>query len=723
MTRIPRLIIDGMIAVLGALGALFCLSTAFSLTLNPMIPILVTVISAYLFTACFLWKRALWLLLPFGLLMGLLLALHFDRLGATALTLVHNILSRFSSAYPNFSFAIPPVEEGLYNDVTALYALLGVILAGWMAWAVGYRSCLITVAGTLPFLLLCVIINDTPPHVLPLILLLTAWVTVLMAQIRPTEAPLLTAARTLLTLLAVLLLLTVIGTAYPKEDTRLQELPPLVQSILDRLPGPMQNMLSRDSQGFRSEELGADTDEVLDLTTQGTRERKDTVMLQVSSTESGVLYLRGAAKDIYTGSRWESRGDSTTAEAVYSHTSLGAAFGGDYQAAVQVANILEDADVAFTPYGFISCAGAEDIVNDLRVPCYQDDYICYYWPGVGELDLSDSQNYFNPNPGYDRYVADTCLDLPRSTRQALYDLALSYGYDPDLSTLDTVAWVAEFVRTVGTYQLHVSRQPTNYDFAVYFLTESQKGYCVHFATAAATMLRALGVPSRYASGYRVTIPEAGAVTDVTDMDTHAWAEAYMEGLGWIPIETTPGFGSSANLPEVAHEPEPSQAPEPAAPSEEPAAPSEEPAAPSEVPPSPSAVEPSAVPGVPQETSGNGHPLRMLLWIPVLLLLAAAFLFVRRLLILRRRSARFHGDNPNQALIEQWLYLEQLARWDVEIPDGMENLALKAKFSQHEITKEELTGFSMVVKKLRQETLAGLKGWRLLKFRWIDCLDG
>ena len=64
-----------------------------------------------------------------------------------------------------------------------------------------------------------------------------------------------------------------------------------------------------------------------------------------------------------------------------------------------------------------------------------------------------------------------------------------------MSTAQTIAWVAEFIRSVGTYKLNVSRQPTNFDFALYFLEQSKEGYCVHFATAAAVMYRALGIPA------------------------------------------------------------------------------------------------------------------------------------------------------------------------------------------------------------------------------------
>ena len=49
-----------------------------------------------------------------------------------------------------------------------------------------------------------------------------------------------------------------------------------------------------------------------------------------------------------------------------------------------------------------------------------------------------------------------------------------------MSTAQTIAWVAEFIRSVGTYKLNVSRQPTNFDFALYFWSRARRATVVHF---------------------------------------------------------------------------------------------------------------------------------------------------------------------------------------------------------------------------------------------------
>ena len=76
------------------------------------------------------------------------------------------------------------------------------------------------------------------------------------------------------------------------------------------------------------------------------------------------------------------------------------------------------------------------------------------------------------------------------------------------------------------------------------------GYCVHYASALAILGRSLGVPTRIAIGYK-TRPQAATeqgdaqhdaaapVRYATNHDLHAWTEAYIDNVGWIPFDCTP----------------------------------------------------------------------------------------------------------------------------------------------------------------------------------------
>lgn len=146
---------------------------------------------------------------------------------------------------------------------------------------------------------------------------------------------------------------------------------------------------------------------------------------------------------------------------------------------------------------------------------------------------------------YRSYVYDNFCEYPEEQLPRLTEFLEESGFrQGDL--YESLADVLSYLRSSAVYNLDAGNTPEGEDFVEYFLFESQEGYCAHFASAAVLMLRYLGVPARYATGYSVsadtfTKDETGAYTAVvTDMQAHAWAEVYLDGVGWIPVEMTPG---------------------------------------------------------------------------------------------------------------------------------------------------------------------------------------
>jgi transglutaminase-like putative cysteine protease len=74
-----------------------------------------------------------------------------------------------------------------------------------------------------------------------------------------------------------------------------------------------------------------------------------------------------------------------------------------------------------------------------------------------------------------------------------------------------------------------------------FLFTSKHGYCQQFAGAMALLLRMGGVPARVATGF-TTGSYDGANHDyvVSDLDAHAWVEAWFPRYGWVRFDPTPG---------------------------------------------------------------------------------------------------------------------------------------------------------------------------------------
>ena len=58
-------------------------------------------------------------------------------------------------------------------------------------------------------------------------------------------------------------------------------------------------------------------------------------------------------------------------------------------------------------------------------------------------------------------------------------------------------------------------------------------------------LRAHGIPARYAEGYYLPIAKTQSSADgtaaLTGQDAHVWAEVYFDGIGWLPVDATPGY--------------------------------------------------------------------------------------------------------------------------------------------------------------------------------------
>ena len=67
---------------------------------------------------------------------------------------------------------------------------------------------------------------------------------------------------------------------------------------------------------------------------------------------------------------------------------------------------------------------------------------------------------------------------------------------------------------------------------------ARRGVCQDFAHVMLAMLRRLGLPARYVSGYLAPLPEAMTDGRPSEMATHAWVEVQLPGLGWVGVDPT-----------------------------------------------------------------------------------------------------------------------------------------------------------------------------------------
>ncbi len=97
--------------------------------------------------------------------------------------------------------------------------------------------------------------------------------------------------------------------------------------------------------------------------------------------------------------------------------------------------------------------------------------------------------------------------------------------------LDAVSILSDFVAYHIIYDLSYSDPDTT----ACEVFETRRGVCGAFSALLVSMLRTVGIPARFVSGYAFT--NIGEVS-CSNFIAHSWIEVYIPGSGWIPIDPT-----------------------------------------------------------------------------------------------------------------------------------------------------------------------------------------
>lgn len=221
-----------------------------------------------------------------------------------------------------------------------------------------------------------------------------------------------------------------------------------------------------------------------------------------------------------------------------------------------------------------------------NVAAPDDEYLPYYSPDTdkkaapgttaeyeyymyhGDLDdhvkeYFDSLKYFHDF--YDFYDSLEYFHVPEENREALDRFCVEAGLKKGESLDAAAKKLRDYFQKNIPYTTRPGATPYQKDFVNYFLTENRKGYCAHYASAAALIFRQLGYMTRYVEGYVIDpadisadgqvldgekqddyysgympIDETAVVSvDITDAGAHAWIEVYDWSCGWRVVDVTP----------------------------------------------------------------------------------------------------------------------------------------------------------------------------------------
>lgn len=219
-------------------------------------------------------------------------------------------------------------------------------------------------------------------------------------------------------------------------------------------------------------------------------------------------------------------------------------------------------EYSFQFYPIKSSIDTVFFTTERQISGVRDFYLDSAWIFADVLGISpDAQNrkglvfadFFRQLQAYHQYLYEAYTELPEDTLQAAQELLEKYNLHVPMSEqrIDVqmaISSVRSLLQQSCRYSLSPREIPADADFTTYFLEESKEGYCVHFATAAAVLLRAMGIPTRYAEGFVLSAEDFSGERDeedyipIRDNRAHAWIEVYDPiQLEWIPVEMTPGF--------------------------------------------------------------------------------------------------------------------------------------------------------------------------------------
>lgn len=235
----------------------------------------------------------------------------------------------------------------------------------------------------------------------------------------------------------------------------------------------------------------------------------------------------------------------------------------------------------YLPYMLAGIKGADDSAFvqdtylDKKILDKKFQFSTWDFSGLTHTDFVDEKILYEQHDGkeeewmkwYDRYVRKYYMDSASDEVEAIaliaHDLKefFEFSMEMDMEAAlkmnvsagrNEIVWniaylVSSYLRQ-NSYSLELDGIRDGTDPVEYFLQVSHEGYCVHFASAGVLLLRRLGIPARYVTGYvvhrdRWRKNEDGNYTaSILDSDAHAWAEVYLDDLGWIPVEMTPDTG-------------------------------------------------------------------------------------------------------------------------------------------------------------------------------------
>lgn len=329
----------------------------------------------------------------------------------------------------------------------------------------------------------------------------------------------------------------------------------------------------------------------------------------------------------------------------------------------------------------------------------EDDYLAFPEQDWFRTE-KDGKEFIQAENVYRSFANQFYMEVPEEELQILKE----HAPECNNNVLNAVPVIRRYLKNEIEYSEEVEPYNPDVNYIEQVLLSDCRGYSPHFATIATLLFRYYGIPARYVEGYYVINDEQEDMVEVTAEDAHAWVEVYVKGLGFVPVEVTPGYyveeengGSSSNRSDT-------------------------------------------------DSSGGGGTtgsskdqeinvfdinykliLMCLLYIAVILVVLTLFvMIIRRIVICSRRKKHLQSSNLYEVIAEAGVYMDALYHFDgkqleQEIPADVRRIFEKTKFSSHLLKKEEMEKVLSCMEKVLEDTWKAQKLPSKMNMMFVKCL--
>lgn len=713
MKNVTSLIINSLFTVILSVSLIMCFSTSF----NIEVILFILIFSAIIFTSVISLishyiSSGKKLFTAIAVIQAVYIAVFFTCFNTVisqlnyAVNRVLGVYSKYMDVPSSISIASSSATSEKSSDATVLFVFMLFILCEIFSLSLfRLKKSILIYIFSIIILAPCFIIVTTLPSVTPLIIsvsiLLALYITGFVRKYSEKTGSVILSVTSII----LVTTLSVLCAVFPLQEYKRYE---WQDALLNKFNAVLNNETSENPAVSKLQNLNANIQDSQKLANLGEFRLDKTPVLSVMNDDNSVIYLKKIAYADYDDNQWKILSKDEVKSFPTDFSAFNITRSTDTNLKQLRIKALYREDLIYTTYyskrteyGAVADAFIENIDNE------KEYLIEYYSDYYNKLVKNESEKIEE----YESFVYSTYTKLPDKTKERLLEIADRNGLS-DLKTDEIPQAVKEFIMSRGEYSYVPDAMPKGEDFAPWFIESNSKGYCVHYATTAATLLRAFGIPARYVTGYFAPT-KMNQYVDVTNCNSHAWVEYYDKSKGWVMLDATPpAYLNNGSDENISNTKSTDSTNSPANTEPTTALEAKQPTTNNSVTPNQTSAE----------NKGNSNAVPAIVWMILCFAMIIAVILFRAYKIKNNRKKLFENGDNKKRIINIYRYALKMNRITEDfIPIEVQNLANEAKYSNHTMSDEAVEEVMNFAEHERKELYKNAVGIKRLYYKYIKVL--